>query len=382
MLQVIVGNSRLYANVVHATPDAQVDDGMLDVTIVPAGDLQLAVRLGWSLALRRRPDGDVPRFRGRELALSAAIAPPMEVDGSPVRRRSLEGTAGRPFRIVVEPLALAVRVPRSYRGGLFASAPGRRGAGGNRAGDRRRRDSRRGSDARLRRTPTRPGSVRPARDPGEQVGRARDPRPAGRTPPGHAGPGEIVQRLGERHVEPQGGELPVELGLRARRAQRRRQRLGVAERDTPARPSAGISSRWPIPRQDREAERSPQPRRPGNPSAASPTSASQSGMLSGSTPKRDRTASASIVRSRRRSNAITRPSARTHWARSLSGDRITTRSTPGASAHRAAAVASASSASYSVIGQTTRPSDRRAASARPNWASSSGGMPASVLYPA
>ena len=123
VLQVIVGNSRLYANVVHATPDAQVDDGMLDVTIVPAGDLQLAVRLGWSLALRRRPDGDVPRFRGRELGLSARIAPPMEVDGSPVRRRALEGADGRPFRIVVEPLAVGMRVPCSYRGDLFSRPP-------------------------------------------------------------------------------------------------------------------------------------------------------------------------------------------------------------------------------------------------------------------
>ncbi|HXQ96645.1 MAG TPA: diacylglycerol kinase family protein [Candidatus Acidoferrales bacterium] len=119
LLQLIVGNSRLYANVVHATPDALVDDGMLDVTIVPAGDLQLAVRLGWTLALRRRPDGDVPRFRGRELELRALVAPPMEVDGSPVRRRALEGTEGRPFRIVAEPLAIAVRVPRSYQGDLF-----------------------------------------------------------------------------------------------------------------------------------------------------------------------------------------------------------------------------------------------------------------------
>jgi diacylglycerol kinase family enzyme len=119
VLQMIVGNSRLYANVVHATPDALVDDGLLDVTIVPADDLQLAVRLGWTLALRRRPDGDVPRFRGRELAIRALISPPLEVDGSPVRRSALEGAGGRPFRIVAEPLAVAVRVPRGYRGELF-----------------------------------------------------------------------------------------------------------------------------------------------------------------------------------------------------------------------------------------------------------------------
>ncbi len=123
VIQVIIGNSRLYANVVHATPEARVDDGMLDVTVVPAGDLGLIVRLGWTLALRRRPDGSVPRFRGHEIALRTAVAPPMEVDGSPVRRSSLAGAEGRPFRVVVEPSALLVRVPRSYRGDLFVAPP-------------------------------------------------------------------------------------------------------------------------------------------------------------------------------------------------------------------------------------------------------------------
>ena len=127
VLQVIVGNSRRYANVVDAAPDALVDDGLLDVTIVPAGDLQLAVRLGWSVALHRRPGGDVPRLRGRELELWTAGAPPMEVDGSHVRRESLEGAGDRPYRIVAEPLAVAVRVPADYRGPLFGHPPGRGG---------------------------------------------------------------------------------------------------------------------------------------------------------------------------------------------------------------------------------------------------------------
>ncbi len=129
VIQVIVGNSRLYANVVHATPDARVDDGVLDVTIVPAGDLELAVRLGWSLVLRRRPGGEVPRFRGREILLRTPVVPPMEVDGSAVRRGSLQGAAGRPFRILVEPRSLAVRVPRAYAGDLFES-PAPNGGGG------------------------------------------------------------------------------------------------------------------------------------------------------------------------------------------------------------------------------------------------------------
>ena len=121
VIQVIVGNSRLYANVVHAAPEARVDDGALDVTVVPAGDLELTVRRGWSLVLRRRPGGETPRFRGREILLRTPVVPPMEVDGSAVRRSSLDGAAGRPFRILVEARRLAVRVPRAYDGDLFES---------------------------------------------------------------------------------------------------------------------------------------------------------------------------------------------------------------------------------------------------------------------
>ncbi len=122
VIQVIVGNSRLYANVVHATPDARVDDGILDVTIVPADDLEVAIRLGWSLVLRRRPGGGVPRFRGREIAIRTPVVPPVEVDGSAVRSSSLAGAEGRPFRIVAEPRTLDVRVPRRYAGDLFETA--------------------------------------------------------------------------------------------------------------------------------------------------------------------------------------------------------------------------------------------------------------------
>ena len=50
---------------------------------------------------------------------------------------------------------------------------------------------------------------------------------------------------------------------------------------------------------------------------------------------------------------------------------MTTRSTPGTSAQRSAAVARASSASSSTIGQRTRPSASIARSASGNWASSS-----------
>ena len=71
----------------------------------------------------------------------------------------------------------------------------------------------------------------------------------------------------------------------------------------------------------------------------------------------------------------------TACARSLSGEQITTCSTPGCVLKRAAAVASASSASNSTMGQTTMPSAATARSASGNWASRSASTPAPVLYP-
>ena len=88
-------------------------------------------------------------------------------------------------------------------------------------------------------------------------------------------------------------------------------------------------------------------------------------MEAGGTPNLASTAAASMKRPARRSKVSTRPSSRTHWAMSLSGERITTRSTSGCSAKRTAAAARASSASNSTIGQTTTPSASRASSSEP-----------------
>jgi len=88
-------------------------------------------------------------------------------------------------------------------------------------------------------------------------------------------------------------------------------------------------------------------------------------MDSGSTPNFALTAPSSSTMRRRRSSITTRVP-RTHCARSLSGVQITTCSTSGASPNRAAAVASASSASNSTIGQTTMPRARVARSASGN----------------
>ncbi len=144
--------------------------------------------------------------------------------------------------------------------------------------------------------------------------------------------------------------------------------------------SSGIASRCSYRASTVAADFAPHPGSPGNPSALSPTSASQSGMDAGDTPNFSRTAASSNRRRCRRSSWATRGSA-THWARSLSGVQISTRSTRGSSAAIRAAAASASSASSSTIAHTITPRARRASSSSGNCASSSGSTPALVLYP-
>ncbi len=112
--QVIVANTRLYANVIRVSADALADDGLLDVAIVPWGDVAGAARLAWTLLLRGHPDGTAPRFRGRSVEIESDADVSIEVDGTPVRR--VGGEQGMRCRVVADPGVLVVRVPRAYRG--------------------------------------------------------------------------------------------------------------------------------------------------------------------------------------------------------------------------------------------------------------------------
>jgi diacylglycerol kinase family enzyme len=118
--QVIVGNTRRYANLVLATPDARCDDGLLDVVVVPAGDWRtflLASRIG-------RADGSspaLPRMRGRRIEVLADRPTGIELDGSPVSRRAIARAGRGPVALAVEPGVLRVRVPAAYGGGLFGA---------------------------------------------------------------------------------------------------------------------------------------------------------------------------------------------------------------------------------------------------------------------
>jgi diacylglycerol kinase (ATP) len=105
MRSVIVGNCGELTGGVRLLPDAQVDDGWLDVVVVSAGGVVgWAAVIGAVLTRSRRGHPVVEHFRCREIEIRAEAPNQVQLDGDPA------GEA-RVLRARLEPLALSVRVP-------------------------------------------------------------------------------------------------------------------------------------------------------------------------------------------------------------------------------------------------------------------------------
>ncbi|HTK07951.1 MAG TPA: diacylglycerol kinase family protein [Ktedonobacteraceae bacterium] len=138
-LQVVIGNTRLYADIVEMTPDAYVDDGMLDVCVITAGNPLTTMQQIVSLLLRHHPDNlTAERFQGAQFSLSVPASVALQLDGSAVKlkeylRKSDQQTLAHAdesaqamvtYRLAAIPHAVNMAVPRTYHGPLFAaSAP-------------------------------------------------------------------------------------------------------------------------------------------------------------------------------------------------------------------------------------------------------------------
>jgi hypothetical protein len=133
-LQVVIWNTRRYANTVEMTADATIDDGMLDACVITAGDPLATVQQIASLLFRRKPDNQTTEFfRGAQLSIRVPASIALQLDGSTVRlkdylcksdRKALQ-RAGEMEHVMVTyrfdalPCALQVAVPCNYDGTLF-----------------------------------------------------------------------------------------------------------------------------------------------------------------------------------------------------------------------------------------------------------------------
>ncbi len=105
MRSVIVGNCGELTGGVRLLPDAEVDDGWLDIVVVSAGGVVSWAAVAAAVLTRsRRGHPVVEHFRCREVEIRAEDPQQVQLDGDPA------GEA-RVLRARVEPLSLVVRVP-------------------------------------------------------------------------------------------------------------------------------------------------------------------------------------------------------------------------------------------------------------------------------
>jgi YegS/Rv2252/BmrU family lipid kinase len=133
-LQIVIGNTRRYANTVEMTADASIDDGMLDACVITAGDPLSTVQQVASLLFRRKPDNRTSEFfRGAHLSICIPASIALQLDGSTVRlkdylcksdhkalqhARDMEQVMVT-YQFDAVPHALQAAIPRTYAGPLF-----------------------------------------------------------------------------------------------------------------------------------------------------------------------------------------------------------------------------------------------------------------------
>ena len=136
--QVIFGNTRLYAGYAELTPQAYIDDGLLDACIMKSENVLKTVEEVASLLFERRSaPADTEYFRGARFSVRVPASIGAHIDGSVVKLKDyLSSTdyerlvqAGDPVQVMVdytfaaEPAAIQMTIPRTYTGTLFQKTP-------------------------------------------------------------------------------------------------------------------------------------------------------------------------------------------------------------------------------------------------------------------
>jgi diacylglycerol kinase (ATP) len=104
MFDVIVANCRYLAGGMKICPDAEPDDGLLDVLLIgDVGKLDLALTMPKIYRGTHLPHPKAELLRGASIAVETAVPLPVELDG--------EQPGTTPVRFVVVPGALRLRVP-------------------------------------------------------------------------------------------------------------------------------------------------------------------------------------------------------------------------------------------------------------------------------
>jgi diacylglycerol kinase family enzyme len=109
---VLISNIQLYAGIVRPSPEARIDDGLLDVCLFKGTSSAYAVRHFLSIALGQvTQDPQLLNTRGRLIRIDARRPTAVHVDAEPIGLT--------PVEVQVAPRALRVIVPRTAAADLF-----------------------------------------------------------------------------------------------------------------------------------------------------------------------------------------------------------------------------------------------------------------------
>jgi diacylglycerol kinase (ATP) len=114
---VFVSNIQYYSGLIKLTPEARVDDGLLDIRIFKGmGPAWVFRHLAGVFINRHLRDPMVSHYQGRRVAIYTAEPFPVQLDGDPVGMT--------PISLEVVPRALRVLVPRAVSTDLFTHCGG------------------------------------------------------------------------------------------------------------------------------------------------------------------------------------------------------------------------------------------------------------------
>jgi diacylglycerol kinase (ATP) len=119
-LQIVVGNTQLYAGALKYTWQAKCDDGLLDICIVYKQNVFRRVAVFWDFLLRRKQRRQWVRYEtGSTLKIHTRKAVAIQMDGEPFGYTNADGSA---TIISVVPATLNVIVPSVLAGDLFSQS--------------------------------------------------------------------------------------------------------------------------------------------------------------------------------------------------------------------------------------------------------------------
>lgn len=132
--QVVVNNTRRYAGTIDLSPDAYIDDGVLDVTVIPAGGPLATLEEAVSFLFLHTIDTNTTQyFRGPRLSIGVPASIDVELDGSVIKlndllRKKMRETLQRAgdadqvmvhYRFDAVPAAAHMAFPCTYDGSMF-----------------------------------------------------------------------------------------------------------------------------------------------------------------------------------------------------------------------------------------------------------------------